>query len=319
MVKPRILTIVAFAMITLLSFTSCVKDDDSSENPLADAVVIGEDGQTSNGSRFISCGDRGFFLDSVLYEIYDAHISVAGCGKLTSGGEVKIFPRITYKKNTYDVALIVDEAFKNCANITSVVIPASVVTVGHNLFNGCLGLERIVVESGNTMYDSRDNCNAIIETATNKLMCGCKTSFIPDGVTSIEGYAFSGCTGLTSIEFPNSVTSIGDRAFWGCSSLRSITIPEGVTQIGIAAFYGCSSLTSITIPASLANVGNWSFERCPNVTEIHCLGTMPPFRIDYTCFDYEVYSQATLYVPQGCKKTYENASGWNEFRNIVEE
>ena len=319
MLKPRILTIVAFAMITLLSFTSCVKDDDSSENPFADAVVIGEDGVTSNGSRFISCDDRSFFLDSVLYEIYDAHISVVGCGKQTSGGEVKIFPRITYKKNTYDVALIVDEAFKNCANITSVVIPASVVIVGHNLFNDCLGLERIVVESGNTMYDSRDNCNAIIETATNKLMCGCKTSVIPNGVTSIDESAFSGCTGLTSIDFPNSLTSIGDRAFWGCSSLRSITIPEGVAQIGIAAFYGCSSLTSITIPASLASVGNWSFQGCSNITEIHSFGATPPFRISYSCFDDELYSQATLYVPQGCKKAYENTSGWNEFQNIVEE
>jgi len=387
MVKPRILTIVAFAMITLLSFTSCVKDDDSSENPFADAVVIGEDGVTSNGSRFISCDDGSFFLNSVHYKVVDDHLAVVDCDKVISIGEVKIFPRITYKGNTYDVLEIKDKAFSCCFQLKSIIIPASVVTVGRSLFYGCFGLERIVVKSGNTTYDSRDNCNAVIETATNKLIYGCRSTVIPDDVTSIDESAFSGCTGLTNIELPeklsrigrgafggcegltsitipegvtsiegftfrdcyslydvklpSSLTSIGDFAFSECHSLRSLTIPEGVTrigefafeycyslasitipegvaQIGDYAFSFCYSLTNITIPASLTKIGYEAFNPCLDITEIHSLSMTPPV-CDNDAFSYSAYFQATLYVPQGCKEAYKSASGWNEFKNIVEE
>ena len=82
-------------------------------------------------------------------------------------------------------------------------------------------------------------------------------------MTSIDGYAFSGCSGLTAITIPNSVTSIGERAFYGCSGLTSITIPNSVTTIGPGAFYNCSGLIAITIPSSVTNIG-WSvFEGTP--------------------------------------------------------
>lgn len=387
MLKPRILTIVAFVMITLLSFTSCVKDDDSSENPFADAVVIGEDGVTSNGSRFISCDDGSFFLNSVRYKVVDDHLAVVGCNNDISRGEAKIFPRITYKKNTYDVLEIEDEAFLSCSRLKSIIIPASVKNIGDGVFLFSQNLEKIVVSSDNTTYDSRDNCNAIIETATNKLIYGCRSTVIPDDVTSIGdnaferltilttmkfpvsvesigSFAFFGCTGLTSIELPEklsrigrgafgecdgltsitipegvtsielgafadcsalsdirlsgSLTSINDYVFSGCSSLRSITIPEGVTQIGASAFYMCSFLASITIPASMTSVDERSFLYCPNITEIHCLGTTPPFRKECDYFGRNIYSQATLYVPQGCREAYESAFGYR-LQNIVEE
>ena len=93
------------------------------------------------------------------------------------------------------------------------------------------------------MYDSRDNCNAIIEKATNTLIQACNNTKIPSSVTNIRD--FSGCSGLTSIEIPASVTSIGDYAFYKCSGLTSIVIPSSVTSIGNEAFEDCIGLKDV--------------------------------------------------------------------------
>ena len=128
------------------------------------------------------------------------------------------------------------EAFASCTGLTSITIPNSVTSIEDYAFGFCPNLEQIVVSNGNTTYDSRDNCNAIIETATNTLLCGCKNTIIPNSVTSIEDWAFSGCSGLTSITIPNSVTSIGTFAFNGCSGLTAIhclsTTPPSISSYG---------------------------------------------------------------------------------------
>ena len=127
-------------------------------------------------------------------------------------------------------------AFENCKSLTSVTIPNSVTSIGDEAFAWCGSLTSIVVDEGNIKYDSRENCNAIIETATNTLIQGCNSTVIPNSVTSIGDWAFDGCSSLTSISIPNSVTSIGKEAFNGCSSLKSIKIPKGLTNIGSDAF-----------------------------------------------------------------------------------
>ena len=159
----------------------------------------------------------------------------------------------------------------------------------------------IVVESGNAVYDSRDNCNAIINTASNELIAGCQNTVIPNGVTNIGGLAFSGRSGLTSVTIPNSVTSIGGSAFAGCSGLTFVTIPNSVTTIGRYAFNDCSSLKEVV---SMIKV---------------------PFEIDeytFAFYNYEIYEYDypdVLYVPVGTKEKYEATKGWNKFKNIVEQ
>ena len=205
------------------------------------------------------------------------------------------------------VTSIGSQAFDDCSGLTSVTIGNSVTSIGKYAFSGCSGLASITVAQGNTKYDSRDNCNAIIESASNTLIAGCKTTIIPNGVTSIGSSAFYKCSGLTSVTIPNSVTSIGSEAFARCSGLTSITIPNSVTSIGGYAFINCSNLTSVTIPNSVTSIGYQAFEGCSSLTSVKSK-IETPFTFGSNAFK-NVSSTCVLTVPEGTRDAY-IAAGW---------
>ncbi len=158
-----------------------------------------------------------------------------------------------------DVKSIGWSAFYGCESLTNITIPNSVTSIGKYAFNECSSLTSIVVESSNGVYDSRNECNAIIETASNTLILGCQNTVIPEGVTSIGEHAFSSCKSLTNITIPNSVTSIGWFAFDGCESLMSVMIGNSVKIIANSAFFDCTNLTDIMIPSSVTGISPYAF------------------------------------------------------------
>jgi len=221
----------------------------------------------------------------------------------------------TYRSNIYvyldlsdsNFTSIPNNAFQLCTNLTGIIIPNSVTSIGTGVFDGCTSLSIIDVDADNNAYSSQNgllyNKDKTILIRYPEGKTG-STFTIPNGVTSIGDGAFSDCTRLTSVTIPDIVTSIGNGAFAGCTSLTTInvdvgnstyssqdgvlynkaktvliqylagkigstfTIPDSVTSIQGNAFDGCTSLTSVIIPDSVTSIGYGAFWGCTNLTSI---------------------------------------------------
>lgn len=163
------------------------------------------------------------------------------------------------------VESIGSNAFLYCPNVTNIYIGKNVSQIGENAFGNTDMVERITISENNPLYHSKDNC--IIETASNKLVLGCKKSVIPDYVTTIGKYAFYECNRLQSIKLPNNVKIIEEGAFFCCASLSNIQLNDGLEHIYGSAFAGCNSLTSVTIPQSVTSISD-SFRQCDSLTSV---------------------------------------------------
>ena len=141
------------------------------------------------------------------------------------------------------ITTIDDYAFSDCSSLMSISIPSSVTSIGEGAFHRCIDIKDVIVDENNKIYDSRDNCNAIIETKTNELLFGSYSTIIPISVIKIGKSAFAGCR-LTSITIPASVISIGADAFSGCYALAEVynlstylTINKGTSDNGYIGYY----------------------------------------------------------------------------------
>lgn len=238
------------------------------------------------------------------------------------------------------VQVIYQYSFNYCSSLSSISIPSSVRSISNIAFLYCTNLAYITVDNGNTVYDSRNNCNAIIDTSTNKLLLGCKNTIIPNSVTVIGYDSFNG-SGITSIVIPDNVVEIESGAFYECYSLTSVTIGNGVTTIGSYAFNWCSSLVDVSIGNSVTTLGQNAFSNCAltniiipsSVTTIGAaalrmsslrvvtvLSKTPPSLSNGTTEASRAFTSNLehIYVPASAVNTYKSASGWSNYASIIE-
>ena len=225
------------------------------------------------------------------------------------------------------VTTIGDYAFNSCDGLHGVLnIPSSVESIGSIAFRYC-NFSGMTVDPANPVFDSRDNCNAIIVTETNELIIGCVNTVIPNTVSAIGDDAFCGLA-LTSIDIPNSVTRIGDGAYAFCfSATGDLTIPNSVEFIGAGAFTQCTGLDgTLTIGESVKFIGDYAFRKCGGFTAAVSLATVPPElgnEPGWNCVVFEEFGCQTLTVPFGCAATYQNSNwydplGLNGFYEFIE-
>ena len=267
-------------------------------------------------------GDQAFYQNSTLTEVtipsgveqigfwgnsYVRPYSFSYCTALTTVNfnpdscrnayrEVSPFshcPALTTLNIGEDVTLIDIAMFSGCYGLSSVHIPSSVTEIGRWAFEVC-NLANITVDSDNPVYDSRDNCNAIIETATNILTQGASNTVIPNTVVAIGLEAFEGCIDLTSITIPSSVTHIAYRAFDYCTGLTSISLGNSIDSIERNAFSGCSSLATITIPKSVSYIGSGAFYGCRALDTLY----FNAVDCEMAIFDYD-YDPSSLFEACG--------------------
>ena len=241
------------------------------------------------------------------------------------------------------------QAFRE-SGLKSITVPNSVKTIGSFAFYECQDLQQAKIGDGVTEIGECVEMTTLtlgnrLETIRNYAFSGCKklaSVTIPNSVSTLETEAFSFCNQMNSVVIGNGVTEIGEHAFHECVNLTNLVIGNSVTTIGNFAFHACSSLTSVNIPNSVQTIGNCAFNQCQGITKLSigsgatsigygafsgawklasvtCNAETPPsFAADngWSYFNYNVYEQATLYVPGASVSRYKNAEIWKDFTNI---
>ncbi|MCQ2743043.1 MAG: leucine-rich repeat domain-containing protein [Bacilli bacterium] len=224
------------------------------------------------------------------------------------------------------VQTIGSSAFTGCDSLKKAYIPASVESIGTYVYKGCTSLEEIVVDPENKKFDSRDNCNSLIDTEKSTLLAGSSNSTIPNGNKKIAEYSFAELKDLKSIVIPDSVTSIGDYAFLRCRHLKSATLPDSITHFGLSSFAECATLETIHIPSSVKEIPYDCFFRCFKLDGVTIPSSVT--KIGVNAF-FECSTLKSIFIPKtvtsiaeyaffGCSsltiycEAEEKPAGWND-------
>ena len=205
--------------------------------------------------------------------------------------------------NGYRVIGIVDYAFRNCQNISSVVIPPSIDKIREGTFYGCTQLASVSIPNSISSIGAWAfaDCKSL------------KNISIPGSVNKIGVRCFSGCSSLIALSLPNSINALAPNTFDGCTSLTSLTIPEGVQTLTSEVFNGCIGLRTIILPSSLNGIGNSNFKGCTSLEKVIS-------KMESPCNYYEnEFNNCYLVVPYGTKEMYEEKGYNKHFSAIVEQ
>lgn len=219
-----------------------------------------------NRECYVNKEKNALICDSILF---------VGCYNTTIGSDIK---------------RIYTGAFKGCRRLTKIFIPASVVSIDADVFSGCKNLVSVAVDKGNKVYDSREDCNCIIESQSNKIVCGSSVAVIPKSVTSIGKYAFCAMNTPETLRIPDNVLEVDMFAFMRCNDLCQLIIPAN-TKLNWESFFGCNRLTSVIYEPVNKYVRtkkdltfrNTPFLACRNLVSISISGENVP-AIDYGQF-----------------------------------
>ncbi len=300
-----------------------------------------------DGIYYALVGDDEVYVSSYAYRSYEIDY------ECPYSGDVVIPDDVAFKGKTYKVTGIIDYAFADGEDITSVQFGANIEMIGMLAFRNCTSLTAIDIPESLTTIDEGAfaGCSSLVEMelpdgmdkVPESIFTGCtslRKVTLPESVKSFELMCFAFCTSLEDINIPQSLEEIDQQAFCYCMSLEEITIPESVTymsdqvfvacvslkratingkipHIGDQAFQACSSLEEVTIPETVTEIWDEAFLGCENLASITCLNPEPPELWD-DVFEEVDTDECVLYVPAGAKEAYASADGWEEFLNIRE-
>lgn len=207
---------------------------------------------------------------------HNGYVYFDGCGgTLILGDNVESIPNLLFRDGSF---------------IGSVTIGNSVISIGENPFSGCSLLEQIIVDPLNPVYDSREDCNAIIRTSDNTLITGCQNTNIPNTVTVITNRAFQNLSTLTSIDIPNSVTSIGEQAFLSCTGLTTMTVlAEIPPYLNREVFSNVPKNIPVYIPSGTLE----DYQNASGWNEFTCYYELGQTLVFNTYVDEDVYAMNT--------------------------
>ena len=241
-------------------------------------------------SSISNIGDRSdassFLLQDGVDSLTLGYVGVNACRNLG-------LKNVTLKPGT---PFLGDRAFYNCGVLSGIRIPASVTSIGKKVFFQCYLMNSIEVDEANPVYDSRNHCNTLLETATNTVLVACSSSEIPTTAATILDEAFDSAAKIKSMPFPANPSQsdsdyyaslaktlkrihceeitiardgvVPDHVFQQINDLRKVTFTGAVTELGVQCFYHCPSLTSVVLPASVEKIGSSAFMSCPSLKEI---------------------------------------------------
>jgi hypothetical protein len=304
-----VLVIIAVFVLCFVAIDYVSKPDTPKEEEIEEVVIAT---QQSNGELIALAKKQGWIApDATEMTSIDA-AKVKLLGEAFQNSNLKHFDEFRY---FLGVEEILSETFAGSEALASITIPKNVISINYGAFANCPNLMEMRVDTANTHYDSRKDCNGIICTWKGKLMlvAGCRTTTIVDNVHYIAPQAFRGIRGMKAVALPEKMDEIGEEAFRDCADLEAFIVPQGVRFIEQGTFQGCTQLKIITLSKSVERMKKDAFKGCTSLSSIMCMKKYPPIIEDA----FDEY-KATVYVPMGMQNSYYSNRYWKNFPTVTE-